>query len=67
MTVAGAAEDYQAGPDAEDDGRVARDSIFIAEHKETTVITVELGWPIAERGQTALFVEAECRDRDDGG
>ena len=67
MTIAGDAEDRKANQDAGDDGRVARDSILIAEIEDTTVIIDELGWPIAERGQMAPVVEAERRDREDGG
>ena len=64
VTVVGAAPDHLADPEAEDEGRVARDSVVIAKVKG---IIVKLGWPIAERGQAAPRVEAEHGDRDDAG
>ena len=67
VTVVGTAPDHLADPEAEDEGRVARDSVVVAEIELTTVIIDELGWPIAERGQFAPRVEAEHGGRDDAG
>ena len=64
MLAAYTAVNHLADPEAEDEGRVARDSVVIAEVKG---IIVELGWPIAECGQAAPRVEAEYGDRDDAG
>ena len=64
VLAAGAAVDHLGNPEAEDEGRVARDSAVIAETKS---IIDELGWPIAERGQFAPRVEAEYGGRDDAG
>ena len=64
MLAADAAVDHLDDPDYEDEGCVARDSLVIA---EVQVIILELGWPIAERGQAAPRVEAEHGDRDDAG
>ena len=68
MTVVGTAPDHLANPEAEDEGRVARDSVVIAQIECTTVIILELGRPIlAERGKFAPRVEAEYADCNDSG
>ena len=64
MLAADAAVDDLSEPEAEDEGRVARDSVVCAEVK---AIIVVLGWPIAECGQAAPRVEADRGHRDDQG
>ena len=64
MAAVGDAKDHLGDPETNDKSRVARDSAVVAERINTIV---ELGWPVAERGQFAPRAEAEHGGRDDGG
>ena len=63
VAAVGDAEDNLGDPEAEDEGRITRDSAVVAERKVAIVV---LGRPVAKRGEFTPRVKAEHGGRDDG-